>query len=64
MYKPQMVDLETKIKPFIPDYIPTVGTIEDFLKPERPDANKETLGLTVIDEPCLDQTDPYILDLK
>jgi len=53
-----MVDLETKIKPFIPDYIPTVGTIEDFLKPERPDNNKETLGLTVIDEPCLDQTDP------
>jgi intraflagellar transport protein 46 len=41
-----------------------VGTIEDFLKPERPDTNKETLGLTVIDEPCLDQTDPYILDLK
>jgi intraflagellar transport protein 46 len=53
-----MVDLETKIKPFIPDYIPTVGTIEDFLKPERPDNNKEVLGLTVIDEPCLDQTDP------
>jgi len=58
MYKPQTVDLETKLKPFIPDYIPAIGTIEDFLKPERPDGQKETLGLTVIDEPCIEQTDP------
>lgn len=58
MYKPQTVDLETKLKPYVPDYIPTVGPIEDFLKPERPDGAKELLGLAVLDEPCLDQTDP------
>jgi len=34
------------------------------LKPDRPDGQKETLGLVVIDEPIIDQTDPYILDMQ
>ena len=31
-YTPQKVDLETKFKPFIPDYIPAVGDIDAFIK--------------------------------
>ena len=31
-YKPQQIELETKLKPFIPDYIPSVGDIDAFLK--------------------------------
>ena len=31
-YTPQVVELENKLKPFIPDYIPAVGDIDAFLK--------------------------------
>lgn len=31
-YKPQNHQLETKLKPFIPDYIPAVGDIDEFIK--------------------------------
>jgi intraflagellar transport protein 46 len=39
-HKPTDIELETKMKPFIPDYIPAVGEIDAFLKVPRPD--KET----------------------
>ena len=31
-YTPQSIDLEHKLKPFIPDYIPAVGDIDAFIK--------------------------------
>lgn len=31
-YTPQSVELEHKLKPFIPDFIPAVGDIDAFLK--------------------------------
>ncbi|KAJ1627937.1 intraflagellar transport complex B protein 46 C terminal-domain-containing protein [Pavlovales sp. CCMP2436] len=31
-YKPHNIELETKMKPFIPDYIPAVGEIDPFVK--------------------------------
>ena len=42
------MDLETKIKAFIPDYIPAVGEVDAFLKPSRPDNQTEGLGLLYI----------------
>jgi len=63
-YTPQSVDLETKFKPFIPEYIPAVGDIDAFLKVVRPDGKGESLGLTVLDEPSAKQSDPSILDLQ
>ena len=36
-YKPQSINLETKLKPFIPDYFPSVGDVDEFLKVPRPD---------------------------
>ena len=39
------MDLATKLKPFIPDYIPAVGEVDAFLKMSRGDNIKETLGL-------------------
>ncbi len=47
-YKPQSMDLETKLKPFIPDYIPAVGEVDAFLKMPRVDGQPETLGLDVL----------------
>ena len=31
-YTPQKIDLDSKFKPFIPDYIPAVGDIDAFIK--------------------------------
>ncbi|CAK8671810.1 intraflagellar transport protein 46 homolog [Clavelina lepadiformis] len=63
-YTPQTIDLEHKLKPFNPDYIPAVGDIDAFLKVPRPDNKESTLGLSVLDEPCAKQSDPTVLDLQ
>ncbi|GIL78712.1 hypothetical protein Vretimale_387 [Volvox reticuliferus] len=57
-YKPEIVELETKLKPFIPDYIPAVGGIDEFIKVPRPDGKPDYLGLKVLDEPAAEQSDP------
>ena len=44
-YHPYSEPLETKLKPFIPEYIPAVGEVEAFLKIPRPDEKEESLGL-------------------
>ena len=48
-YHPQArsIDLDTQLKPFIPDYIPSVGSIDEFIKVPRPDAKPDYLGLKV-----------------
>lgn len=63
-YKPQKIDLETKLKPFIPEYIPCVGEVDSFLKMPKPDGTKEDLGITVLDEPSLNQSDKTVIELK
>jgi len=40
------VDLETKLKPFVPDFVPAVGEVDAFLKMPKPDGAKEDLGIT------------------
>ncbi|KAJ3108226.1 Intraflagellar transport protein 46 [Phlyctochytrium planicorne] len=75
-YKPQEIDLEPVLKPFIPDFIPAIGDIDAFIKVflrrqfesdiskiPRPDQKPDTLGLTVLDEPAGKQSDPTVLDL-
>lgn len=46
-YKPQSIELETRLKPFIPDYIAAVGSIDEFIKVPRPDGKPDFLGLKV-----------------
>ena len=31
-YTPQPIELETQLRPFIPEYIPAIGDIDAFLK--------------------------------
>lgn len=31
------MELDTKLKPFIPEYIPAVGEVDAFMKIPRPD---------------------------
>eukprot|EP00668_Euglena_longa_P000737 GGOE01000888.1.p1 GENE.GGOE01000888.1~~GGOE01000888.1.p1 ORF type:complete len:478 (-),score=126.18 GGOE01000888.1:312-1697(-) len=62
-YKPHTIDLETKLKPFIPDYIPAVGDIDTFIKIPRPDNKPDNLGLTVLDEPAATQSNPAVVKI-
>mmetsp|Transcript_12940 Transcript_12940/g.17031 ORF Transcript_12940/g.17031 Transcript_12940/m.17031 type:complete len:386 (+) Transcript_12940:271-1428(+) len=63
-YKPQDPELETVIKPFIPDFIPSVGEMDTFLKVGRPDGKQDDLGLKVLDEPAATQSDATVLELQ
>jgi intraflagellar transport protein 46 len=63
-YKPHEIDLNTKLKPFVPDYIPAVGELDPFLKAPRPDGKPDFLGLKVLDEPAAKQSDPTVVTLN
>lgn len=63
-YKPHNIELETKMRPFIPDYIPAVGDIDPFIKVPRPDGKVDNLGLVTLDEPASVQSDPTVLTLQ
>jgi len=43
-----LTDIDTKLKAFIPDYIPAVGEVDAFLKMPRPDGQPEVLGLNIL----------------
>ncbi|KAM3591036.1 uncharacterized protein V6R79_021117 [Siganus canaliculatus] len=62
-YSPQSLDLDHSLKPFIPDFIPAVGDIDAFLKVPRPDGEVDGLGLVVLDEPSVKQSDPTVMSL-
>ncbi|XP_024938728.1 intraflagellar transport protein 46 homolog isoform X2 [Cephus cinctus] len=63
-YTPQKIDLNYKLIPFIPDYIPAVGDIDAFIKIPRPDGLADKVGLVVLDEPCANQSEPAVLHLQ
>ena len=67
-YNPHEVDLDTQLKPFIPDYIPGVGEMDAFVKVGRYDADgtdkTDDLGLKVLDEPGSSQSDATVLELQ
>mmetsp|Transcript_25222 Transcript_25222/g.82793 ORF Transcript_25222/g.82793 Transcript_25222/m.82793 type:complete len:341 (-) Transcript_25222:1144-2166(-) len=63
-YKPTTVTLDSKLKPFIPEYIPAVGDIDEFIKVPRPDGKADDLGLKVLDEPAANQSDAIVLNLQ
>lgn len=63
-YTPQTIELDHKLRPFIPEFIPAVGDIDAFIKVPRPDGQVDKLGLQVLDEPCAKQSDPTVLDLQ
>ncbi|XP_075298631.1 intraflagellar transport protein 46 homolog [Opisthocomus hoazin] len=62
-YTPKTIEMEHKLQPFIPDFIPAVGDIDAFLKVPRPDGKPDNLGLLVLDEPSTKQSDPTVLSL-
>ncbi len=63
-YKPHVHDLPTRLRPFVPDFVPSVGEIDPFLKPVRPDGERDTLGMERLDEPAATQSDSTVLELQ
>lgn len=63
-FTPNNIDLDTKLRPFVPDYLPAIGDIDPFLKVPRPDEKSDGLGLVVLDEPSAHQSDPTVLELQ
>lgn len=63
-FKPRGVELDCKLRCFVPDYLPAVGEVDAFLKPPRPDGAPEPLGLATLDEPSATPSDPTVLDLQ
>jgi len=63
-YKPHTIELDTSLKPFIPELIPSISEVDAFIKMPRPDAQPTGLGTTRLDEPTMNPSDPAILDLQ
>ena len=63
-YQPKDIELDTKWKIFVPEYIPSCGDIDAFLKVENKSIMDENLGLKVLDEPSFSQSDPTIVELQ
>ncbi|XP_047487721.1 intraflagellar transport protein 46 homolog isoform X3 [Penaeus chinensis] len=63
-YTPQAIELEHRLRPYIPDYIPAVGDIDAFIKIPPPDGKPTLVGLEVLDEPSARQSDATVLDLQ
>lgn len=58
-------DLPAPLAPFIPDYEPALGGVDDFVKVPRPDGRPDFLGLRVLDEaPPAAQSDPAVVALR
>jgi intraflagellar transport protein 46 len=47
-YHARNIDLNTKFKPFVPEYISAVGEVDAIIKVPRPDNVEDTLGLVAL----------------
>ncbi|CCW61640.1 unnamed protein product [Phytomonas sp. EM1] len=63
-YQPMVAELPAKLLPFIPDYIPAVGELDPFVKIPRADGSPEGLGLYLLDEPTIPQSNPAVVLLE
>ncbi|RHW72044.1 Intraflagellar transport complex B protein 46 C terminal [Trypanosoma brucei equiperdum] len=63
-YQPQTPELPAKLRPFIPDYVPSIGDLDPFCKIPRPDGKPDGLGIYVLDEPSVAQSNPAVVLLE
>eukprot|EP00921_Rhytidocystis_pertsovi_P023671 GHVQ01037952.1.p1 GENE.GHVQ01037952.1~~GHVQ01037952.1.p1 ORF type:complete len:615 (-),score=118.40 GHVQ01037952.1:685-2529(-) len=63
-YKPHIVELETQLKPFMQDYVPSIGEVDAMIKIPRPDGKEDNIGLYQLDEPTVKASDPAVLNLQ
>ena len=63
-FQPEPIDITVHWKPFIPELIPAIGAIDAFIKVPRPDGEMDDLGLTILDEPSISQSNPQLLKME
>ncbi|KPI86152.1 hypothetical protein ABL78_4774 [Leptomonas seymouri] len=63
-YEPFAAELPAKLRPFVPDYIPAIGDLDPFVKIPRPDGKQDGLGLYIVDEPTIPQSNPAVVLLE
>ncbi|OHT10327.1 Intraflagellar transport protein 46 like protein [Tritrichomonas foetus] len=63
-FQPEPVDISVHWKPFIPELIPAIGSIDAFIKVPRPDSEFDDLGLVILDEPSISQSNPQVLRME
>jgi intraflagellar transport protein 46 len=63
-FKPVIPECPTKLIPFIPEYMPCIGDIDNFCKIPRPDGRADNLGLVALDEPSSTQTHPAVVKMQ
>lgn len=63
-FQPEPVDIQVHWKPFIPTLVPSIGAIDAFIKVPRPDGELDDLGLVILDEPSISQSNPQILRME
>ncbi|KAK2946100.1 putative intraflagellar transport protein 46 [Blattamonas nauphoetae] len=57
------VHASCSLKPFIPEYQPTIGEVDSSVKVQRPDGVGDFLGLVVLDEHGPEQSNPSTLEM-
>ncbi|KEG14085.1 hypothetical protein DQ04_00631090 [Trypanosoma grayi] len=63
-YQPVIPELPAKLRTFIPDYVPSIGDLDPFCKIPRPDGRPDGLGIYVLDEPSVSQSNPAVVMLE
>lgn len=63
-FTPNPVEMTVHWKPFLPDLVPAIGAIDAFIKVPRPDSELDDLGLVILDEPSISQSNPQILKME
>ncbi|OHT06844.1 hypothetical protein TRFO_25095 [Tritrichomonas foetus] len=63
-FQPEPVEISVHWKPFLPELVPAIGTIDAFIKVPRPDGEMDDLGLVILDEPSISQSNPQILRME
>ena len=63
-FEPNPEELHVHWKPFIPPLQPAIGAIDAFIKVPRPDGELDDLGLTILDEPSISQSNPQVLKME
>ncbi|KAK2940730.1 putative intraflagellar transport protein 46 [Blattamonas nauphoetae] len=62
-FQSQKFMLPAPLKPFIPEYQPTIGEVDSSVKVQRPDGVGDFLGLVVLDEHGPEQSNPSTLEM-
>ncbi|KAH0571595.1 Intraflagellar transport complex B protein 46 [Spironucleus salmonicida] len=64
LFQPTEMLLETLFVPFLQEYQPSIGEVDPYIKLPRPDNSIDKIGVSVLDEPCINQSNKVVLISK